>query len=219
MPLHHENIPHCDERSHSGRCSDRWIVAGLILLGMLLLAAMAALSQYKSEAGEQGRAPSAWPLQSRIQIRMRQPVLLLFAHPMCSCTRASLAELRVLMSEFDGQVDARVLLALPAGAGTDWVRSETWTAAEGIPGVAVQVDVSEREARRFGAKTSGHVVLYSAQGQLLFAGGITGARGHVGNNEGRARLTAQLRNQVQTILESPVFGCPLEEHDDKDIPA
>ena len=44
------------------------------------------------------------------------------------------------------------------------------------------------EARRFGAETSGQTLLYDARGALAFSGGITGARGHAGDNAGRASL-------------------------------
>ena len=48
------------------------------------------------------------------------------------------------------------------------------------------------EARRFGAETSGQTLLYDEHGALLFSGGITGARGHAGDNAGRASLVALL---------------------------
>jgi len=65
------------------------------------------------------------------------------------------------------------------------------------------------EATRFGVITSGQTVLYDPSGALLFSGGITGARGHAGDNAGRASLVSLL-NQGKTDLSSTsVFGCPL----------
>jgi hypothetical protein len=68
------------------------------------------------------------------------------------------------------------------------------------------------EARRFGVKTSGTVLLYSALGRLLFHGGITGSRGHEGDNYGITRLAAALRGgagDTAVPVVSRVFGCAL----------
>ena len=61
-------------------------------------------------------------------------------------------------------------------------RCHSWRSAAAIPGVTVHVDHDGGEARRFGAETSGFVVLYDAHGELLFAGGITTGRGQAGDN-------------------------------------
>jgi hypothetical protein len=81
-----------------------------------------------------------------------------------------------------------------------------------LPDVAVAIDPDGREARAFGARTSGHVFAYDASGQLRFAGGVTAARGHEGGNPGLDRLTAALGGwRGGDALSSPVFGCPLED--------
>ena len=72
-------------------------------------------------------------------------------------------------------------------------------------------DVEKYEARLFEARTSGHVVLYDAGGRLLFSGGITRARGHVGDNYGRQQVSSLLRNHTVRVADGPVFGCPLED--------
>jgi hypothetical protein len=68
------------------------------------------------------------------------------------------------------------------------------------------------EARIFAARTSGYVLLYSPAAKLLFQGGITGSRGHEGDNYGLSRLAGLL---IAPAPESPnpvisrVFGCEL----------
>ena len=52
------------------------------------------------------------------------------------------------------------------------------------------------------SKTSGQVVVYDAKGALLFSGGITAARGHMGDNAGRDRITALLRGDTAASGES-----------------
>jgi hypothetical protein len=53
------------------------------------------------------------------------------------------------------------------------------------------------------------VLLYSQDGRLLFRGGTTRARGHVGTNVGRSSILALLRHATPAETETPVFGCSL----------
>lgn len=153
--------------------------------------------------------PSAFPAESDILKDGARPTLLLFAHPHCPCTRASLAELSRLMTVARGRAAAHVLFIKPAGASGDWVASDLWASAESIPGVRVAADEGGREAARFGAGTSGLTLLYGADGRLLFSGGITAARGHEGDNAGRDALAALLTGDGGGASETPVFGCQL----------
>jgi hypothetical protein len=109
-----------------------------------------------------------------------------------------------------GQLQATVLFALPDGAGDDWLRSDTVLRARQLSGVEVRIDRASYEARQFGSATSGQVLLYDRAGRLLFSGGITGSRGHEGDNLGRARVTALIRGAAPDRPVSPVFGCALE---------
>jgi len=65
------------------------------------------------------------------------------------------------------------------------------------------------EARRFGVETSGQTLLYDAGGRLIFSGGITGSRGHAGDNAGEAALVALLTSGQADRRATSVFGCPL----------
>jgi len=73
----------------------------------------------------------------------------------------------------------------------------------------VSVDVDGVEARRFGVATSGSTLLYDAAGNLLFLGGITGARGHSGDNAGMSAVLAGIRTGCADPDQTPVFGCSL----------
>jgi hypothetical protein len=75
--------------------------------------------------------------------------------------------------------------------------------------VTVIFDQDAVEAKRFGAATSGQVMLYTASGDLAFRGGITGLRGHPGDNVGRQRLWAALEGRPPDRCDSLVFGCAL----------
>jgi hypothetical protein len=91
----------------------------------------------------------------------------------------------------------------------DWERTGLWDAASAIPGVTALRDEDGREASVFRAETSGQTFLYAPDGHLLFSGGTTGARGHAGDNAGRATILALLTNGTADRHGTPVFGCSL----------
>jgi hypothetical protein len=137
-------------------------------------------------------------------------------HPHCPCSRASIGELALLMAHCQGRVDAQVLFLQPAEMSSDWVLTDLWREAARIPGVTVSRDEAGREARLFGAETSGDTALYDGQGRLMFHGGITIARGHSGDNPGRDALEALLLGTPTQQTNTPVFGCSLFECKSKD---
>ena len=193
-----------------------WIGLGLATWLGVVGGGFACIWNYKSIPGTAGVAPGQWPAASQIVRAADKPTLVMLAHPKCDCTRASLSELREVMSRFSQQVSAHVLLVRPAGSPASWESSASlnWALAASIPGVDVREDIDGAEAARFGAETSGEVVLYSPRGQLLFRGGITGMRGHEGDNLGRQRLIAALTSAPSgpaAIAQSQVFGCALND--------
>ena len=113
------------------------------------------------------------------------------------------------MRRLSGRLDARVLFYAPAGATEDWWKSDLWASVAAIPGVTPILDGDAVEAGRFHAQTSGHALLYDAAGRLLFSGGITGARGHAGDNAGVGAVEALMRGDASIGRTTPVFGCAL----------
>jgi hypothetical protein len=171
---------------------------------------LGALWKYAETPGPVAAAPEVWPAGARVARDPIRPTLILFAHPRCACSRATIGELSVLMTHVQGRVATRVLFFTPSGGDADWTGSDLWSAARAIPGVTVESDENGIEAARFGSETSGQVLLYSADGRLLFKGGITAARGHAGDNAGRTALTSLLVDERSArAAPTPVFGCPL----------
>jgi hypothetical protein len=64
------------------------------------------------------------------------------------------------------------------------------------------------------AWTSGETMLYDASGRLVFAGGITGSRGHGGDNAGEDAVVAALLGGSGGASEAPVYGCALRRADE-----
>jgi hypothetical protein len=108
-----------------------------------------------------------------------------------------------------GRVAGRVLFVRPAGLPEGWEQTDTWRTAQAIPGVTVAVDPDGVEAARFGARTSGQVLLYGEDGRLLFSGGITPIRGHGGASAGQERIVSLVTTGRADAATSRVFGCAL----------
>ena len=185
----------------------------MLLLTSIWLAAVSfgagILTEYEYTPGKATSIPSEWPLQSKLQRTAGQPTLVMFAHPDCPCTRASIGELAVLMTHCQNRVNAHVVFLYPKGSNENWLHTDSWLSAESIPGVVVQADEEGNEAAHFQATTSGQVVLYDAGGKLLFHGGITSSRGHYGDSTGLSDIVRLLNNEAASIHETPVFGCSL----------
>ena len=136
--------------------------------------------------------------------------LVMAVHPHCPCTRASIEMLARIMTRCRGLVTAHVAFCKPAGFPRDWEQTDLWRSAAAIPDIEVFCDEEGLEGRRFGAATSGHVLLFSPGGELLFSGGITVSRGHEGDNAGRDAVIAFLTVGKADRAQCPVFGCPLQ---------
>lgn len=177
----------------------------LLLVGI----GLAVLWAYKNTPGVAAKPPASWPAESPIQRATDKATLVMLAHPHCACTRASIGELALLMAHSRGRLTAYVLFLKPAGFSDGWERTDLRQSASGIPGVNVVIDDDGLEARRFRAMTSGQTSLYDTDGRLLFSGGITGARGHSGDNAGRSAIESILNTGAADRSETFVFGCPL----------
>ncbi len=167
------------------------------------------LWRYEAAAGQETRAPSSWPAESHLSRAQDRNTLVMFVHPRCPCSRASLAELRRLLPRVRGHVTTSVVFVRPPGVGVDWERSALRGLATSLADVVVFDDHAAVEARRFGAATSGATLLYDAAGRLVFSGGLTAVRGHEGESAGQEQIISLVRTGRAEQRETPVFGCRL----------
>jgi hypothetical protein len=170
---------------------------------------MQVLFKYETTPGSSGPVTLTWPADAIVSRHSGKAMLVLVAHPHCPCTRASIAELAKVMAHAPEGIGATVLFVKPSSAAADWDDTDLRRSAAAIPGVTVQTDENGIEAARFGAQTSGHTLVFDRDGNLLFSGGITATRGHVGDNAGENAALAALRQQVPERGRTAVFGCPL----------
>ncbi len=142
-----------------------------------------------------------------------RPTIVVFAHPDCPCTRATLDGLTQAMERKPGR--ARVVVAIVGETRGPGV-SANERAARRIPGAVVTSDPQGAEARRRGAATSGQTFVFAPDGTSLFQGGLTAVRGHYGPSAGLDAVAAILRGVRPPSPSAPVFGCSLETEGARD---
>lgn len=199
----------------------------LCVLSWFAVAASAlfAVAVYGTTEGKQEEAPAYWPegLQAMIHPDPARSTLVLFAHPLCPCTRASLYELESVANRLFGMVDLHILFFSPSDTSAmsdQWQASDLKKLASRLPGTQMHADVDGQIARHFGAYTSGQVLLYDTAGKLQFAGGVTPSRGHAGTNPGRALVISSILGDdgVDPLAPrvNPVYGCSLHSDEPGD---
>jgi hypothetical protein len=183
----------------------------LVLWLSIVVGGTVLMTRYSTTPGASVEAPIAWPKESQIQLDPNRPTLLMFLHPYCACSRASLGELDRLLATAAGRVTVHVLFLKPETTKAEWEKTDLWRTASSMGGASVHTDRAGAEARRFHAETSGQTLLYSPDGKLEFQGGLTVGRGHAGDSPGRAALLELLYDRPASQVKTPVFGCGLFE--------
>lgn len=186
------------------------IVAGTLGLAWLgvVLGTLFQIGEYQNSPGVAAKTGDQWPGEAQQRPAADRPTLVLFAHPHCPCTSATIEELDRLLAACAGRVAVRVCFYSDPELGPEWTHSALWARTARIPGVTVHEDPLGAQARLFGASTSGQALLFAPDGALLFQGGLTATRGHAGDNLGRASVLALLDGKPAPRT-SPVFGCSL----------
>lgn len=178
-----------------------WVVA--VLTGGFLQI------QYSMSSGRSGEVTRQWPTSTNILKHRDSKQLLIFLHPKCACSVASLMELAKFQDRTQQIVPIQAIFFCPDEEDESWVNEKLWTIAESIEGCERFVDFGAIEAQRFGIETSGHVLLFNGLGLRMFSGGVTSSRGHVGDNLGVRTLTSLIDGEAVVTTELPVFGCKI----------
>lgn len=193
-----------------------WVLCGALLWLLGVGVGMGILGRHMLTPGPAAQAPSDWPRASTLRPATDGATLLMWCHPRCPCTRASLDELATLVTRVRERGSVEVRFLRPPGYSEAWVHGELWRQAAAIPGVRVAVD-DGGEARHFGARTSGQVLIFGRDHRLLFSGGLTGGRGHLGDNDGLAKAQRLLQSGAGKFETAPVFGCALFSADENRV--
>jgi hypothetical protein len=213
----------------------------LLAASLAVFAGWYQLARFSTTPGVQASAPARFPSDADT-IRAipasltagsepRSPLLLVFIHPRCSCTPATLEQLDTILGSIRTPVQtdlvvyrSRVLdraatagdasLSLHARARSQPVPHQDPAPLSGFTNplhhpAQVVPDTNGLLARRFGAATSGEVILYSADGRLLYQGGITPMRASTGESLASIALRRALVNGEAQSKTFNVFGCPI----------
>jgi hypothetical protein len=177
-------------------------------------AAYRAIRRFESTPGRAAEAPKSWPASSKLARNDGAPTLIMFLHPHCSCSRASMEELRAIIEKSPRTLRTYVVVFRPHQAERGWERTDVYDAAAKLRGARLVIDEDGREAKIFDTFTSGQTFLYDGAGRLRFEGGITLLRGHAGLNSGRANVI-HIVNADTGSGTHPVFGCSIVSRGEK----
>lgn len=130
----------------------------------------------------------------------------IFLHPDCPCSRASLEAFESLMSSTPTWGWHVVLVSQKSKEMLE--RTSLYRKATEHPNLQVHIDDGEL-ASAFQVERSGHVVLIGVEGSIVYEGGVTPARGHLGDCRGMYLATQALLGNPSQSTMPPVFGCPL----------
>ncbi len=187
------------------------LVLGCVAWLSFIAGANMLLIMYERSPGPATESSTNWPAETTLKRDSEQFTLVMFAHPKCPCTNATVTELAALVT-LCPQLRPSVLFIKPSGVERDWEKSTTWFRAKNIQGVTVLADDCSQEAKRFRATTSGQTMLYDPSGKLIFKGGITAGRGHEGDNQGLDTIVSLVTGKNRTMCaDTPVFGCSLQD--------
>jgi hypothetical protein len=189
-----------------------WLIGALCAgwIGAIGLGGYTVLAE-KVTPGRAADAPAQWPEDSALARVPGRATIVQIDHPKCACTRASLEELNAILHELRTPTTTFILFVRPDGTEEGFEQTATWARAHELPGATVLRDDGGVEAARFGAWTSGQTLLYDADGKLLFAGGVTAFRGHLGDNLGRASVVGWVDAGTADAATAAVFGCELHD--------
>lgn len=204
--MHFRNTANC------GPMMKRSITTLISLWGILLIAGSYFIIGYELTPGESGSVVPNLPDHPVIDDGDGLPTLLVFAHPRCPCTTATIRQLERLLAECGDGIATTVIFLQPANQPENWSKTPLWEAATQIPSVKVRPDFAGQLARQLKVYTSGTAILFDQSGRLIFQGGITASRGHEGDNFGADSIRSFVQSGGSPRRSTPVFGCSLFAH-------
>lgn len=187
------------------------IILAVLAWFLIAVLGLGYLAHYSNVDGGQGNVRMQWPKSVAYLFEPNKHNLLLFVHPRCSCSMATLRELEKLLPSL-GDASVKVAFYRAPDEDDGWIQSRNFDFARGLANVETIIDPSGQLAEIFGANTSGHALLYTPKKSLVFSGGITPERGHEGDSEGGRMIRDFMAlHQTATYPFSKVFGCALSK--------
>src|SRR4051812_15409584 len=95
----------------------------LVVWGLIVGSGLLLLGEYHARPSSAGAASGSWPAESRVHFDESRPNLLLFLHPRCPCSPASVAELADVVARGRGRFTPHVVVFQPSRPSEDWGRT------------------------------------------------------------------------------------------------
>jgi len=175
----------------------------------LAIGGTVALAAYGARAGESGAPPALWPRNTHIHPAGTHPTILLFLHPRCPCSRSTIRELQRSLAGASVPFALHLIVFSPGSERAEWSNTGVVRDAACLPGATVLFDQDGEETARFGVRTSGHILVYSDRGRLVFSGGVTQGRGHEGDNAGMDAVWGVVHGKAPSVCDTAVYGCSI----------
>lgn len=186
-----------------------WLIACAAVLGILI--------SYANAGGDQGGLPAGWTPAPELDAPDDRAMLLVFAHPKCPCTRATMSAIERLQRDVPGTFATRVVFYEPADANGSWRETDLWARAGKLVDAKAIADPQGLLTANAGAVVSGCVALFDVHGVLRFWGGLTPSRGHEGESLGMSTIRSILNGDETKHARASVFGCDIIGSDDHSI--
>ena len=167
-----------------------WPLALVLWVG-LIAGGYAWLLRYSFGGANTATAPATIP-SGLAPTGAQRPQLFLALHPRCPCSRSTVRELAKILTRAPQASDVTVLMYRPQKESDAWLQGALREDCQRM-NCWICPDPDGLLAASLGNLTSGGVVLYDASGRLRYQGGITGARGHEGDNAGELAVINILR--------------------------
>ncbi|GAA4426521.1 hypothetical protein GCM10023155_14820 [Bremerella cremea] len=181
----------------------------VLVWGCLIAVGFIALLFYHNTPGTRSDSNPVWQVNRLIELDPSRANLLVFIHPQCPCSTATMGELARIQAACGSNVLTHLILYQPDNE--KWSTASMMAQAIEIPNLHILADPKGNLAKQFGAETSGHAMLFAPDGHRIFSGGITAGRGCEGDNPGRQAVISYV-NQHQVFCDkASVYGCPIVE--------
>ena len=184
-------------------------LAVVLVWGACVLLGLLQAWTYEMTPGGSGQTPGQFPAKTELKLPGDKSSLLVFMHPKCPCSQATLEKLQELKEKVQDKLDVQVVMYYPKEKGPAFIEDSLAKGTRKL-GYAVIPDEEGTEAKRFGAQTSGHAFMFSSDKKLLFSGGLTSARGHAGPSAASENILAILSASDPSLRSAETFGCCID---------
>lgn len=140
------------------------------------------------------------------QSQQEYPLTLLFLHPECPCSDASIYEI-TQMQKLNSEMNFKIIISYPKNTYNKWVSSNR-AKRQLLKNKSIELidDKNNVLSDAFGASTSGVTLIFKEENNLVFAGGITPSRGHLGRTIAHEIIKEA---SLFSFTKNEVYGCSI----------